>query len=407
MDAAPLYGREGTGSGDDDTGSDGDDHQRSWRAASGLVGVLAALVVGLWLLSLTSDDGNDIDGRDADPVDGDSVDAPTTTAALREPEASSEAVPEGEEAQGAAPAQRFSDLDGRLVYLSGHHVAIVDLATGALERLRIDATESPLQITDLEFLSDSNRTVGLRLADDPPTVVLVASRALVVPAADPMVDYWVVTRPEGPNGVMYMAGWQSYSSLAGHLMWVSEAPPGTELVTGGESEVLVVPPVGSTFRPTISGFEITSDHRALATAGELLVEQRCDERLACTIVVLDRDTGEARDLPRDFVDELHEISISPDGRWLLNDTSPAWLFDRRTWEFRLLDVGGYGQPQWSDDSTFVAWLTTDRTPTLVVAQTEPPEGQDWFAVELTGLDADPSPGSSFLLDVTVSRTSAQ
>lgn len=408
MGAARLGDRDraddlGDGNGDDPgDGGDGE-HSRRLPAAAGLLGVLIAVFALLWLLSLTDDGGSNDDSQGLDSLEEEPFEVPTTSSPLREPEGMVEVAPEAEETASAAPVEPFSDLQGWLVYLSGSQVARVDLSTGALELLPIRATESPLQIADLKFLSDGKRTVGLRLTDDPPTVVLVASRAVVVPAADPMVDYWVVTRPEGPNGLMYMAGWQSYSSLAGHLMWVAEAPPGTELVTGGESGVLVVPPVGSTFKPTVSGFELTSDHRALATRGELLVEQRCDEKLACAIVVLDGDTGEARDLPRDFVDELHEISVSPDGRWLLNDTSPAWLFDRRVWESRLLDAGGFGRPQWSDDSTFVAWLTTDRTPTLVVVETEPPEGEDGsHIVELAGLGADPSPGASFLLDASLS-----
>lgn len=400
MDGAPLETRDDTGNGD---GRDGE-HSRRLPAAAGLLGVLVAVFALLWLLSLTDDGDPNTDSQSSDPLDEEPFEVPTTSSPLREPEDIVEVAPEAEEVASPTPTEPFSDLQGWLVYLSGSQVALVDLSTGALELLPIQATESPLQIPDLEFLSDGNRTVGIRLTDDPPTAVLVASRAVVVPAADPMVDYWVVTRPEGPRGLMYMAGWQSYSSLAGHLMWVAEAPPGTELVAGGESGVLVVPPVGSTFRPTVSGFEITSDHRALATGGELLVEQRCDEKLACTIVVLDGDTGEMRDLPRDFVDELHEIAVSPDGRWLLNDTSPAWLFDRRAWESRLLDAGGYGRPQWSGDSTFVAWLTTDRTPTLVVVETEPPEGEDGSHIlELAGLGADPSPATSFLLDATLSR----
>ena len=403
MDGPPLETRDGRGNGDDPgDGADGE-HPRRLPAAAGLLGVLIAVFALLWLLSLTDDGGPNNDSQSSDPLEEEPFEVPTTSSPLREPEGMVEVAPEAEETASAPPAEPFSDLQGWLVYLSGSQVARVDLSTGTLELLPIQATESPLQLPDLEFLSDGKRTVGIRLTDDPPTVVLVASRAVVVPAADPMVDYWVVTRPEGPNGLMYMAGWQSYSSLAGHLMWVAEAPPGTELVAGGESGVLVVPPVGSTFQPTVSGFEITSDHRALATRGELLVEQRCDEKLACTIVVLDGDTGEARDLPRDFVDELYEISVSPDGRWLLNDTSPAWLFDRRAWESRLLDAGGFGRPQWSDDSTFVAWLTTDRTPTLVVVETEPPEGEDGsHIVELAGLGADPSPGASFLLDASLS-----
>ena len=160
---------------------------------------------------------------------------------------------------------------------------------------------------------------------------------------------------------------------------------------------------GRTFRPTFAGFEVVSEHRLLAASGGLRVEQRCDEKLSCAVVTVDAATDRARELPEEFVAKIANIYISPDGRWLLNDTSPAWLFDRQTEQLRLLDGGGYGLPLWSDDSTAVAWLTSDRTPTLVVAQLEPTEaGQDWLVVELAGIGADPSPGSSFLLSAVVS-----
>ena len=404
MDAAPLHGREDTGSGDDATGSDGDEHERSWRAASGLIGVLVALVVGLWLLSLTSDDGNDIDGRDADPVDEDSFEAPTTTAVLREPEASPEVSSQGEEPQGAAPAERFSDLDGRLVYLSGSHVAMVDLATGGLQRVPLEPFGSVLLLDGLVLLTDGKRTVGVSLADDPPTAVLITSGAELVPAAESLVEYWVISRPDGPDGAVRLNAWQRYGVLTGEL----EAPSGSEVLAVHDGGVLVTPPVGRTFQPKLEGFEVVSEHRVLAASDQLQVEQRCDEDLACVVVAVDAATGRVTELPDDFVAELAGVYISPDSRWLLNDTSPAWLFDRQTERLRLLDGGGYGRPLWSDDSDSIAWLTSDRTPTLVVARLEPSDaGQDWFAVELTGLGADPSPGSSFLLDATVSPISAQ
>ena len=394
MDAAPLNGRDG----DDDAGH-GEGHERSWRAASGLVGVLAVLVVVLWLLSLTSDDGTDLEGRDADPVDEDLFEAPTTTTTLREAEAGTEVVSEGGEAEGAAPAEPFSDLEGRLTYLSGRHVAWVDLETGAVRTVPIEPSGSRLEVAALELLTDGKRTVGLSWADSAPTALLVSSGAELVPSTHPLVDFWVISRPDGPGGTIRMNAWQDYGILTGEL----QAPPGSEVVVVRNAGVLVAPPVGRTYRPTFTGFEVVSEHRLLAASDQLRVEQRCDEQLSCTVVVVDVATGRASELPEDFVAELAGISVSPDSRWLLNDTSPAWLFDRQTGQLRLLDGGGYGRPLWSGDSTSVAWLTSDRTPTLVVALLEPPEGgQDWFAVELAELGADPSPGSSFLLDVSLS-----
>ena len=391
MDAAPVDSR--------DDQPDRGEHERSWRAASGLIGVLVALVAVLWLLSLTTGDGDDIEGRDADPADEERLEAPTTTSPPRETEVSTEAVPGDVEPEGAPSAEPFSRLEGGLMYLSSRHVVMLDLATGALQRVLIEPLGSVLELADLELLSDGRRTVGLSLADDPPSAVLVASGAELAPSIQPLIDFWVISRPDGPGGAIRMNAWQDYGVLTGELY----APPGSEVVVVRNAGVLVTPPVGRTYRPTFAGFEVVSEHRLLAASDQLRVEQRCDEQLSCTVVVVDAATDRAEELPEDFVAELTGISVSPDGRWLLNDTSPAWLFDRQTGQLRLLDGGGYGRPQWSVDSTSVAWLTSDRTPTLVVARPEPPsEGQDWFAIELTGLGADPSPGSSFLLDATLS-----
>ncbi len=391
MDAAPFDGR--------DDQPDRDEHERSWRAASGLIGVLVALVAVLWLLSLTTGDGDDIEGSDADPVDEELFEAPTTTSPPPETEVSTEAVPGDGEPEGAAPAEPFSQLEGRLMYLSSRHVVLLDLATGALQRVLIEPLGSVLELADLELLSDGRRTVGLSLADDPPSAVLVASGAELAPSIQPLIDFWVISRPDGPGGAIRMNAWQDYGVLTGELY----APPGSEVVVVRNAGVLVTPPVGKTYRPTFAGFEVVSEHRLLAASDQLRVEQRCDQQLSCTVMIVDAATDRAEELPEDFAAELAGISVSPDSRWLLNDTSPAWLFDRQTAQLRLLDGGGYGRPLWSVDSTSVAWLTSDRTPTLVVARLETPsEGQDWFAIELTGLGADPSPGSTFLLEENLS-----
>ena len=387
MDAAPLDSR-------DDPGNH-DEHERSWRSAGGLIGVLAALIVIVWLLSLTSGDGADIDRRDADPVDEEAFQAPTTTSPPPTTQAGSEVASESGEVAGTASGQPFSELEGRLTYLSGRHVAWVDLATGAVQRVQVETFGTVLEIDDLELLTDAKRTVGLSWAGGEPSAVLVASGAELVPATQPLLDYWVISRPAGPGGTIRLNAWQDYGVLTGELY----APPGSEVVVVGNAGVLLTPPVGKTYRPTFAGFEVVSEHRLLAASDQLRVEQRCDEQLSCTVVVVDAATGGVTELPEDFVSELAGISVSPDSRWLLNDTSPAWLFDRQTGQLRLLDGGGYGRPLWSADSNSVAWLTSDRTPTLVVARLEPSgDDQDWFAVELAGLGADPSPGSSFLLD---------
>ena len=398
MHAAPLDGRDdGDDGGGPDGHEDGGDSEPSRRlpAAAGLIGVLIALVALLWLLSLTDRGGAGTNGQGSDLLDEDPVATPTTSNPLREPETTVEVAPEAEGLASPAPAEPFGDLHGSIVYLSGSHVVRLDLASGSVERLPIETTGSILALAGLTILTDEKRTVGLSLAADPPTSVLVASDALVVPSTDPLADFWVISRPHGPDGAIRLNAWQDYGVLTGAL----QAPAGSEVLVIRDAGPLVNPPVGGTYRPTFAGFQAVSEHRLLAGSGGLRVEQRCDERLACTIVADDAATDQTTGLPQAFVAEVAGISVSPNGRWLLNDTSPAWLFDLDTRELRLLDVGGYSRPQWSEDSDSVAWLTTDRTPTLVVALMEPPEQEKgWLVVELAGLGADPSPGTSFLLD---------
>ncbi|MCY4665627.1 MAG: hypothetical protein OXC00_13280 [Acidimicrobiaceae bacterium] len=392
MDTAPLDDRAPAGSGD---GGDGAERP-SLPAATGLIAILAALIVGLWVLSLTGG-SNGVDGRDADPVDEDRFIAPTTTTTLREAEALAEVASEAEAPQDATPVQPFSDLEGRLAFLSGRHVALLDLATGVVRRVPIEPFGSIPEFTGLDLITDGKRTVGLSLTEDPPTAVLIATGAALAPSSQPLVDFWVISQPDGPGGAVRLNAWQNYGVLTGDL----RAPSGSDVVVARDVGVLIASPVGRTFRPTFSGFEIVSEHRLLAASSDLRVEQRCDERLNCTVLAVNAATGGTTVLPEEFIAEIATVHVSPDSRWVLNNTSPAWLFDRRTEELSLLDGGGYGRPQWSDDSAWIAWMTSDRTPTLAVARLEPPEGsQDWLVVELAGLGADPSPGSSFLLDAS-------
>lgn len=390
MDTAPLEDRDRPDTGEGDNGA----RRRSLPAATGLIGILTALIVGLWVLGLTGG-GNGVESSDADPVDEYRFIAPTTTTLQREAEALADVASEAEAPRDAAPVEPFSDLEGRLAFLSGNHVALVDLATGAVRLVPIEPFGSIPEFASLELLTDGKRTVGLSLSEDPTAAWLIASSAELAPSSQPLIDFWVISKPDGPGGAIKLNAWQDYGVLTGEL----PAPAGSDVVIVRDVGVLITSPVGGTFRPTFAGFEMVNEHRLLAANSDLRVEQRCDERLNCTVVAVNATTGGATALPEEFTADIATVHVSPDSRWVLNNTSPAWLFDRATEELSLLDGGGYGRPLWSADSASVAWLTSDRTPTLAVALLEPPEeGKDWFVVELAGLGADPSPGSSFLLD---------
>ena len=115
-------------------------------------------------------------------------------------------------------------------------------------------------MTDLTILTDSKRTVGLSFTSDgPPTPVLVASHALVVPSTEPLADFWVISRPHGPDGAIQLNAWQDYGVLTGEL----RAPPGSEVLFIRDVGPLVNPPAGGTFQPTFAGFQAVSEHRLL------------------------------------------------------------------------------------------------------------------------------------------------
>ncbi len=392
---------------------------RRLRPAAGLVGVVAALLFVLWILGRgpKPDDSNDAaasnnaNEQDADSDDnqtatGDQPEAPNTS---ESPTSSQEAAGESTEAdqQVGTGVKAFSPLVGTLSYLARSDVIEVDLSTGAVRRIPIGVTGSMIPLDEYVILQDRNRAVAVMPHTSPPTALLVGSNSGLVRSADPLVDYWVINQPDGEAGQIRLLAWQSPGFISRYL----EAPAGSQLVERGGGGVLVLPPTGRTFRPTLAGFEIESEHRVIAEGAGIRIEQRCDDELECSIVAVGTvgPTAAVTDrnpalLPPDFVRELSDLTISGDGRWVLNDTSPARLLRVQTLESRLLGVGGYANVQWSDDSSSVMWLTTDRTPALVVVDVDeqqdvdPQDDTPWHVIELASLEANPSPGSTFVLD---------
>ena len=391
----------------------------SLKAVAGLCAVIAGLVAVFWLLSLTDDADSNAQRESRDSSRSERESASTTI--RQTSQADSESDPglslndAGEGLGETASAGAFSALNGRLTYMSRDGVVVVDLETGIITNLSMRILSAIPPIDDLRLLQDSRRTIGIPAPPEPLEALVIASNASVVRASTPLVDYWVVSQPDGPNGTTRLSAWQSYG-----FMWSGlTAPAGSQLVASSREGLLVVPPSGGTFLPTIQGFEPVSPHRTLAAGNRFRLEQRCDSQLACEIVIVDADSGRATEVPDELVTELADLSFSPDDRWLLNDTSPAWLFDRHDDTLHILEVGGYGGFQWSEDSRLLAWLTSDRTPALVVVRLPPSEPrlgepaatgtttrpEDRLAhhvVELAGVQAGPAPGSSFLLDLDFS-----
>jgi len=404
----------------------GDDRrQSSLRIVATLIGVLAGLAVVLWLLGRT---GNDR------PAEGSDMPLPIEDAAAAESsDHSSDAAPRAQSGPGSEPgatgisvqpaaagsgSRSDAPIGARLAYLTEGGVAILRLAVvtaadgarlaaDAVNRVRIEVSGTVLPLNEYALLTDGNRTVGLSTGDSPFTAVVVASAASVVPDSSPLVEYWVIDRRDERSKGVLLVAWHVYGFMSGDR----RVPPGSDVVVTAEPGVLVVPPTGKTFRAVISGFEPVSEHRTLAASAGVRVEQRCDDQLVCEVVSVDLGDGRVTVLPDDFTVELSDISVSPDGRWLLNNTSPALLYDRAEGELRQLRVGGYGEAQWTrwplteaqgdqaepQFGSAVGWLTTDRTPSLVLARADAGGESEVLVVELSGLGADPVPGSSFVL----------
>ena len=56
--------------------------------------------------------------------------------------------------------------------------------------------------------------------------------------------------------------------------------------------VLVTPPTGGTYLATVRGFELFRSGRVMAATDTALLEQNCDDALRCSVVLVDRATGE-------------------------------------------------------------------------------------------------------------------
>lgn len=213
----------------DDGLDNGDSRGGRLRPALGLVGVLVGLVAVLWLMGL-GDDGSGSTGASGGPegADGESEELEEADSVLLEGPTTSSPLRETGIADAAAEGSKepFSPLRGRLVYLSGGDMAVVDLAAGAVTLVPIEASGSVIPLADHHLLTDRSRTVALSLEDGPPVALLVASSAHLVPSTTPLVDYWVITRPDGPGGAVRLTAWQDYGFMSSEM----EAPGGSELV---------------------------------------------------------------------------------------------------------------------------------------------------------------------------------
>ena len=139
-----------------------------FRAAAGLVGVILGLVGVLWLLGRadSSERGDPQDGAEAArPVAeadrGEGAQSDDGGAGPGSPSRPLLDEPGLYAADPNAISAPLGSLEGRLAYLSGDSVAVVDLASGAVTRVPVELTGSILPLDEYELLTDGIRLVGL------------------------------------------------------------------------------------------------------------------------------------------------------------------------------------------------------------------------------------------------------
>lgn len=349
-----------------------------------LAGVLATMAA-LWLFSQVFVDQPEPAANPSDATEPAGPETPVAAAGGTEDTSISRA-----EASDATP---FSPLDLDLIYFTDSDLARVQLATGTVDRIPIELTGNFPNLNDLLLLDDGVKTVGIDPAD-PSVAALLTTTARIIPGTG--TDYWLVSNPSVGSGKMSLTLWQDSGYLVS-LPDEANPPVGSEILAAPGLGVLVTPPTGGTFVGGPTGFLPISDNRVVAANASVRIEAGCDEQLACQLIAIDSRTGRTTTLPDEFAADA-EISLSPDGNWVLIDTRPANLYDLTLGLWHKLEVGGYGGARWSADSQFVAWLDTTGPPALVMVLTS--AGVVSFTsltVDLADHSAAPRAGSGFLL----------
>ena len=264
---------------------------------------------------------------------------------------------------------------GVLAYLSADRVILVDLGpqgAGGIAAVPIESSGSILPLDDFVHLFDGKRTIGVGPVrppspspqtgnDTPPAntdgaadqpeaplanplqqlrAFLVASSAQMVPSASRWADFWLIA--PGPDGENRLNVWE----VEGYATPGPPVPPGAEITPTVDPGVVVVHPGAGSFRPTLHSFEKISDHRVVAAAPGVQIEQRCDDQLVCRLLQVNTETGDTQMIPERFYEEPAAISISPDGQWLLNDTRPARIHNLETGLWREIQLQADGQAHW-------------------------------------------------------------
>lgn len=141
-----------------------------------------------------------------------------------------------------------------------------------------------------------------------------------------------------------------------------EVPTGAAILAAPFLGVLIVGASNETLIATRSSFAHFSDWPVLAASANHHVEARCVETPICSLVVVDRATGNVSEVPTESTGEVGNVMISPDGNYLLLlDSSKGtgntdFLFDVAASELVALNETIPSVVAWSPDSSLVGWF---------------------------------------------------
>lgn len=189
--------------------------------------------------------------------------------------------------------------------------------------------------------------------------------------------------------------------VAGVFMTPLDVPLGAALLAVPSLGVLVITESRETLVTTQSSLAHFSDWPVLAASANHHVEVRCVETPVCSLVIVDRATGNVYGVPTELIGEVGNVMISPDGNHLLLlDASKGagntdFLFDVAASELVALNETIPSAVAWSADSALAGWFDpTTNEPELRVLNVTTAKVE---TIDLSALGAPSRIGQSLLL----------
>lgn len=240
----------------------------------------------------------------------------------------------------------------RLAYAAEDGVVVIELGElGSRAATRVAAevafsNDVFFDLGDYELLNEGNSTFAID-RNDSRTVFELATIGPLVRTSD---AFSIGKNLNGERDAIVVA------TAAGFWMTWVDLPVGSSTIPVPDLGVLVLPPTGGTLLARPGHLEPFSDHRVIGATSTHHVEVRCDDELHCVPVLLERDTTVGTSVPDVFAAGDANISISPDGRWIvLIRNGPDLVLQvsgSRITEVDLTD----GSLAWGPDGSFIAWL---------------------------------------------------